>query len=234
MSKTLTILGSGRSGTSYLIKTLNANGVPVGNCTSGTMENLDVRRINDGYLAQYHQAVKNSGLPYGILPNEEIKVTDDTYLTQAKLIVESHKNRYKENDFWAFKDPRTTLLHDLWLPHTDMVIAVFRHPEEVVESYTKLLSVYYDDLDECRRNMLAYWKRYNQSLLWASEHYTNIPFYILEFNESLNDNLNQIFGTQLKQIQNLKTNKNSGNLFDNDTKNLYITLKEKSKLWKQT
>lgn len=230
MTETLAILGSGRSGTSYLIKTLNANGVPVGNCTGGTMENLAVRRINDGYLAQYHQAVKNSGLPYGILPDEEIKVTDENYLQQAKLIVDSHKNQYSNNQFWAFKDPRTTVLHDLWLPHVDMVIAIFRHPEEVVESYTKLLSTYYADLGECRSNMLAYWKRYNQSLIWAHEHYTDIPFYILEFDELMNDNLNTIFGAQLRQVKNLKSNKNSGDLFDNHTENLYNALKEKSKL----
>ena len=65
-----------RSGTSFLIKILHANGVYVGNCTGGTLENLDARSINDPYLSSHFKAIKNSSMPYGELQNTEIEVLE--------------------------------------------------------------------------------------------------------------------------------------------------------------
>ena len=42
MNKSILILGSGRSGPSFLSNLLHANGVNAGECTGGTMENLKV------------------------------------------------------------------------------------------------------------------------------------------------------------------------------------------------
>ena len=53
MNKSIVILGSGRSGTSFLANLLHSNGVYSGDCTNGTRENLGVRKINEDYLEKY-------------------------------------------------------------------------------------------------------------------------------------------------------------------------------------
>ena len=192
MKQGIGILGCGRSGTSFLIKILHANGVEVGNCTGGTLENLNVRAVNDAYLAHYYNATVRSAMPYGELPQGEIIVTDQTIHSHAKDVIEDLKSTNTE--YYAFKDPRTTILHDIWLKHVDIVIGVFRNPHEVSESYMKLLGTYYDDSTkhEGYNIMLNYWLRFNQSLLHVFEN-TNKPKFMLEFDETINQQIITLF-----------------------------------------
>jgi hypothetical protein len=74
---------------------------------------------------------------------------------------------------WTFKDPRTTVLHDLWLEHFPRAIGVFRRADLVVDSY--LAQGWISGLSR-RRIALSYWRRFNQSLLhvldrWQGETY---------------------------------------------------------------
>ena len=205
-AKSIVIIGSGRSGTSFLSNLLHSNGVHAGNCTPGTLENTEVRKINDSYLEKYYNGITRSKIPYGILPDDEIVVNDE-YQKRSLEFVKSMNNKVDDiisaswwnkdvNHYWLFKDPRTTLLHDMWIKHCDVVIGVFRNPAEVVESYMKLLSVYYTDdtKDEGYATMLNYWKRFNQSVLYVFEN-CDKEKYLIDFN-----------GDVKKQIENMCRN----------------------------
>jgi|TARA_R110000824_G_scaffold191322_2_gene372970 hypothetical protein len=202
--KGITILGSGRSGTSFLANCLSDNRIFAGECTGGTKENLAVRRLNDSYLEQHHQANTRSKLPYGILPTGEIQV-DPTYKEQAIRWIDTMNHAVMESaggsswwnpgpKYWFFKDPRTTLLHDMWVDHCDIIIGVFRNPVEVVNSYMKLLDVYYpgESKEEGFFNMLEYWKRFNQSLIYTFDHYDKSKW-MIDFNGDVNGQLTNLF-----------------------------------------
>ena len=82
---------------------------------------------------------------------------------------------------WAFKDPRTTILHSIWSNHFDVIIGMFRAPQEVVASY-----VGQGWVKGLRKGHIAlnYWKRFNQSLLHIYEYYKgNKPIYVLDYND---------------------------------------------------
>jgi hypothetical protein len=192
MKQGIGIVGCGRSGTSFLIKILHANGVEVGNCTGGTLENLNVRAINDAYLADHYNAIVRSGTPYGNLPQEEIIVPDTAIHSHAEDVIEDLKSR--SNNYFAFKDPRTTILHDIWIKHVDIVIGVFRNPHEVSESYMKLLSPYYNESEKENGYsvMLDYWLRFNQSLLHVFKN-TDKPKFMLEFDDTINEQIANLF-----------------------------------------
>ena len=237
MNKSILILGSGRSGTSFLSNLLHANGVKAGECTGGTMENLKVRQINESYLSKYFQGQTRSKTPYGILPDEEIKV-DEEFQEYSKHFVSemngSSPSQWWDNStsWWMMKDPRTTLLHDMWVKHFDVLIGVFRNPVEVVESYMKLLGVYYTDsnVDEGYATMLNYWKRFNQSLIYTFEN-TNKPKYLLDFNGDVNGQVKNLFdklnikGGTFTYDEN-KKNQNSDNMYDDgDVETIYDELK---------
>ena len=137
MNNSIIILGSGRSGTSFLSNLLHSNGVYAGSCTSGTMESVRVREINEAYLAKHFQGQTRSKTPYGILPDEEIKVEKE-FQEYAKTYIEEMDatgGQWWDNsmNWWMMKDPRSTLLHDMWVKHFDVLIGVFRNPEEEEE-----------------------------------------------------------------------------------------------------
>lgn len=200
--KGIGIFGCGRSGTSFLIKILHANGVYVGNCTGGTLENLDARSINDPYLSSHFKAIKNSSMPYGELPNTEIEVLD--YAQEKTSQFANKMNSECSGKYWGFKDPRTTILHDMWVKHADYIVGVFRNPYEVAESYMKLLGVYFDNSskEQGYEIMLNYWLRFNQSLLYIFKN-TDKPKFMLEFNNNMNEQVNNLFkGLELPKHNN--------------------------------
>ena len=212
MNKSILILGSGRSGTSFLSNLLHANGVKSGECTSGTMENLKVRQINESYLSKYFQGQTRSKTPYGILPDEEIKV-DTEFQEYSKNFVSDmngSSSQWWDNStsWWMMKDPRTTLLHDMWVKHFDVVIGVFRHPVEVTNSYVELLGVYYpDNKEEAYDVMLNYWKRFNQSLLHVFET-SDKEKYLLDFNDDVEKQTKNLFSNLEIDLTNFTYDKN--------------------------
>ena len=212
MNKSILILGSGRSGTSFLSNLLHANGVKAGECTGGTMENLKVRQINESYLSKYFQGQTRSKTPYGILPDEEIKV-DEEFQEYSKNFVSDmngSSSQWWDNStsWWMMKDPRTTLLHDMWVKHFDVVIGVFRHPVEVTNSYVELLGVYYpDNKEEAYDVMLNYWKRFNQSLLHVFET-SDKEKYLLDFNDDVEKQTKNLFSNLEIDLTNFTYDKN--------------------------
>ena len=231
-AKSIVIIGSGRSGTSFLSNLLHSNGIYVGNCTPGTLENTEVRKINDSYLEKYYNGITRSKTPYGILPDDEIVVNDE-YQKKSLEFVNSMNDKVDNivgaswwnegvSSYWSFKDPRTTVLHDMWVKHCDIVVGVFRNPIEVVESYMKLLGVYYTDenMDEGYATMLNYWKRFNQSMLYVFKN-TDKPKYLLDFNDGVEKQIKKMFGNLGINVTNYnydenKKNQNSDNMYDDD------------------
>ena len=229
--KGIAITGCGRSGTSFLIKALHANGVSVGRCTGGTLENLEVRAINDSYLANNFKAIKNSQKPYGVLPDDEISVNAEAQQNSKQVI-----NNLKSisPNYWAFKDPRTTVLHDMWVKHCDIIIGVFRNPVEVVQSYMKLLDIYYlDNKEEGYVNMLNYWKRFNKSLLHVFKN-SDKPKYMIDFNGDVENQIDILFNElNIEKIHfdydKNKKEQNSDSIYeDSDVINIYEELKKLS------
>jgi len=212
MNKSILILGSGRSGTSFLSNLLHANGVKAGECTGGTMENLKVRQINESYLSKYFQGQTRSKTPYGILPDEEIKV-DEEFQEYSKHFVSEMNGSSSQwwddsTSWWMMKDPRTTLLHDMWVKHFDVLIGVFRNPVEVTNSYVELLGVYYpDNKEEAYDVMLNYWKRFNQSLLHVFET-SDKEKYLLDFNDDVEKQTKNLFSNLEIDLTNFTYDKN--------------------------
>lgn len=239
MNKSIVILGSGRSGTSFLSNLLFKNGVLAGQCTSGTLENLKVREINEACLTKFYGATTRSKLPYGVLPNSEIKVESEFQEKAKNFVDEMNSNTDGQwwddsNSFWMMKDPRTTLLHDMWVKHFDVVIGVFRNPTEVVESYMKLLDVYYTgDKNVGYDNMLNYWKRFNTSLLYSLDNYDKEK-YLIDFNGDVEKQIKEMCRNLGINLVNYNYNENqkhhhSSEIKDKEAKLIYERLKKYGK-----
>jgi hypothetical protein len=99
---------------------------------------------------------------------------------------------------WGFKDPRTTILHDLWLKHMDVLVGVFRRPDHVVESYMR--QGWVKGLRP-RRTTLRYWERFNRSLLYLLDAPGDHERYLVEASQDLLpqlDAVNEKLGVRLE------------------------------------
>lgn len=186
MSKSIAIIGMGRSGTTFLADALKKNGVFFGN-VSELNENNNFRAINDTILAQECKAVIGK-IPYGeISLLESLKIPTEWY-NKANNLAKEYYNTCDKLGFkyWCFKDPRTTLLFDIWKENVDICIAVFRNPNEVVNSY-----IYHDFITiENRKEILQnYWKIYNKNLLEITK---NKKTYFFNFNGNINSQIEKI------------------------------------------
>jgi hypothetical protein len=176
----IAVLGMGRSGTTIVTDLLGASGVYLDE-VNWAFEHEEARAINDPYLERHFGAVAGS-LPYGRLPDEEIRVTEPEVRSAARGFVEEMDRRAGERSHWAFKDPRTTILHDMWLEHVDVVVACVRRPDHVVESYMKQGWI---TGWRPRRTALRYWTRFNESLLCVLEGNGSFGRYVLETSSDL-------------------------------------------------
>lgn len=123
--KTYVVIGAPRSGTSFLAKALIDAGVEMHPSTQ-FFEDLAFRELNI-------RIIKDAGGAPERPPSQEALTragaahADDI----ATLI------RSRQSDFWGWKDPRTSLMLDSYLPHLEddvYLIAVFRKPKRVAAS----------------------------------------------------------------------------------------------------
>lgn len=173
----------GRSGTSFLGQFLAASGVFFDENEAGSkLEHPDARAINDAICTDRFGA--RDGLPYGTLPNEEIQVGEPWPARVAGFAEAMDRKAEAANAAqWAVKDPRMTILHSLWLPEFDAVVAIVRDPFQVVGSYLKKGWI---DGARKRGTTLRYWTRFNRSLLAAAaQNPPGRPFYVLDFNADM-------------------------------------------------
>ena len=177
----IAILGMGRSGTTVLAELLGDAGVYLDD-VNWAYEHEGARAVNDAYLAEKYGA--RPGLPYGRLPREEILVCDPAWRRKAAEFVDGMDER-AGGLVWAFKDPRTTVLHDLWLEYFGAVVAVYRRADLVVESY---MSQGWIKGVRPRRTALSYWERFNTSLVHVLDTW-NGPSFLLEMSSDFLEQL---------------------------------------------
>ena len=187
--KRIVILGMGRSGTSFLTGCLAKCGVYVDE-VSDKFEHTRSRAINDTILQELYGA--RHGLPYGKLPAEEIKLPE-IWHEKVREFVDFMEARAQDAGammYWTFKDPRTTVLNSLWISHFDIIVGIFRSPEQVVESFLARKWI-----TGWRRRQVAldYWTRFNKSLLevwkfWHSEK----PFLVMDYNADIPSQLKSL------------------------------------------
>lgn len=187
--KRIVILGMGRSGTSFLTGCLAKCGVYVDE-VSDKFEHTQSKLINDTILREHYGA--RHGLPYGKLPAGEIELPQAWHDKAREFVdyMEAQAHAAGASKYWTFKDPRTTVLNRLWIAHFDIIVAIFRAPEQVVESFLarKWITGW-----QRKRTALEYWIRFNLSLLevWKQWH-PEKPFFLMDYNADIT--------TQLKRL----------------------------------
>ena len=187
--KRIVILGMGRSGTSFVTGCLAKCGVYVDE-VSDKFEHTQSRVINDTILRELYGA--RHGLPYGKLPRRDIQLPE-VWHNKAQEFIDYMERRAQEAGafkYWTFKDPRTTILHSLWISHFDVIVGIFRSPEQVVESFLvrKWITGW-----RRKRIALEYWIRFNLSLLDVWKHWhVQKPFLVMDYNADIPDQLKKL------------------------------------------
>jgi hypothetical protein len=125
--KTYLVLGAPHSATSFVAKSLHDQGVDM--CV--TRRDLYQSR---SLMARNDKILKEAGGSWRNPPSEEriMEVTD----SYARNFVKRHKGK-----MWGFKDPRLSLTVKKFLPYLEgdvYMIACFRKPDKIVESYKDL------------------------------------------------------------------------------------------------
>lgn len=139
---TYVVLGAPHSGTSFLAKALHDQGVDMGTEPSGHYENQDLVGLNSELL---------EGDWANPPSREEILKKDKTKILE---FIQEYRDV-----MWGFKDPRTSLTAELFLPFLDgdtYIIAIFRKPHKVVRSLARDY-----DLDDARGLV----DHYNENIL---------------------------------------------------------------------
>ncbi len=126
-TKTYIVLGAPHSATSFMAKCLQKCGINMGKRMHPDLyQDKDFVGINQKILG------KTSGYWHTPPSDEEIKKIDVS--DSIKKVIKKKKSK-----FWGFKDPRTVLTIDHYLPHLEdndtYLICIFRKPKRVLKSY---------------------------------------------------------------------------------------------------
>jgi hypothetical protein len=187
LMKTFIVLGMHRSATSLAAKGLYYNIFMGDNFLSkdesqpyGYYEDTDFVHLNDEILEKAggswsnppsHEAILAQALPFedkikDLISKKEIKA--EKYAQQRKLI----------EPCWGWKDPRTTLTIELYMPHVKSphILACFRNPKDIAISLCKR-NCKWDELSEESQSALIELqmpliKCYNERLVnFIQKHY---------------------------------------------------------------
>jgi hypothetical protein len=182
-SRAIAVIGMGRSGTSYITEFLGACGVFLDDVNWAHEHELG-RLVNDTFLEREFGARR--GRPYGNLPPDPIE-PDESWSKLATQFVAYMSLRAADESAsnWAFKDPRTTVLHRMWLQHFDAVVAIYRRPDDVAASY---MGQGWIRGVRRKNRALSYWKRFNQSVLAIHDACEGVrPFYLVDYDGDLDE-----------------------------------------------
>lgn len=179
--KIVIILGSGRSGTSLLTKALGAWGMSLSqNMVPGSYANPE-GHFEDSAVVEIHKQLFSNlnAHPYMPLPENWI---DSLEAKQAKNLLTQILNQRLEhaatNNFWGFKDPRTSAFIPLWLSilNSEKVVPIFfltvRDPKTTVSSFVKQYR------DSSSLAELAWLTRTTDAL-----HYTSADCFIVHYED---------------------------------------------------
>ena len=171
----LLIVGMGRSGTSFLTQFLGECGVHLGEVTK-KFEHKVSYDIDYPILEREYGVRK--GYPYGELPDEEIRAAPEWHERVQQYVARMDEDAVHVGArYWAYKDPRATVLLSLWKQHFDAYIGVFREAGQVAQSYVARGWV------DNERTSLGYWIRFNKSILRLWEQNGGAkPMHMLDYN----------------------------------------------------
>ena len=159
-ARVLTVLGMHRSGTSSLVGSLEAAGLPLGDVqTREARTNQKGHREPNELIALHEDVLITSGGAWH-LPPAQVRWTD----TQRKRRDQFIASR-EGLPLWGWKEPRTLLVLDGWfevLPDLELV-ATFRHPVVVARSLKRRHGSESIDM------WLDLWLDYNRPLLGLVE-----------------------------------------------------------------
>ncbi len=177
--RTYIVLGMHRSATSFIAKALKDQGVDVGerlpgpskDNPEGFFENQDFQELNDKILLE-------AGGNWGDVPSEEdiSKVNLDE---EVEALV-----RKSQDDMWGWKDPRTALTLEHYLPFLDddvYLVSVFRKPERVAESLHRIHGY---DKESCLKLATLY----NDRMIKQIQNFVKVPHKIPTRNVRVNGN----------------------------------------------
>ncbi|MBI5463210.1 MAG: sulfotransferase family protein [Gammaproteobacteria bacterium] len=143
MSDPVVVLGMHRSGTSFLVRTLNLAGLwlggedklhtvegraKIGN-PKGNYENVEGIAINDAILT------RSGGTWYN--PPKQLVATPDDTRRIVELCTALRSGQPEGYLRWGWKDPRTVLTLDIWLQTLKsniFIVGSYRHPSAVAQS----------------------------------------------------------------------------------------------------
>lgn len=169
MSRTIIVLGMGRSGTSCLAGCLAGSGVDFGKTSPGAPQNpkgfYEMPRI----VVLHDKVLKSNRGSWERPPPAPVTWTR-RQLRERDRIIDS----FKSAPLWGFKDMRILLTLDTWLerlPNAEL-IGIVRRPSLVWESFQRL------DTPLTEREFYALYARYNDLLGY---HWKDRQFPILEF-----------------------------------------------------
>lgn len=160
--RSLCILGMHRSGTSCLTGIVQSLGVELGEVFTqnphnqkGNREHSRIMALNNSVL-EYHQGAWDQ-------PVDAWHWTPE-HVWERDAIVASLQQTAPR--YWGFKDPRTLLTFDFWLPvlSSGAWIGTFRHPCRVALSLQKRNGFAIE-------RSFALWLAYNRRLLQKSQRY---------------------------------------------------------------
>ena len=101
-NKTYIVMGTGRSGTSFIVDCLMNNGVDMGRRSGGAfhhnLENIEFRKLNTDILKSAGGDAFHPPTIKAVLEQKK------KYRKRARELIKKYKA-----DLWGFKDPRTTL-----------------------------------------------------------------------------------------------------------------------------
>ncbi len=151
--KTYVILGMLHSATSLISKALKDQGINMGKDLNKNLENQAFVSLNESIL-------KNLGGTWSNPPSEE-NILGAEVGNQVKSAIGKNKEK-----FWGFKDPRTSLTIQHYLPYLGgdvYLICCFRKPDRIIKSFGGKYGVNKKLID-----------RYNRSIIKAIKEFCEL------------------------------------------------------------
>jgi hypothetical protein len=158
--RVVTVLGMHRSGTSSLVGSLEAAGLPLGEVRREGGDSNEKGHREPGEVIRLHDDVLMNSRGAWHLPPAEVTWSKEQRERRDAFITE-----HAELPLWGWKEPRTLLVIDGWLealPNLELV-GTFRHPLVVARSLKRRHG------NDSPAMWLEVWLAYNEILLRLAE-----------------------------------------------------------------
>ena len=173
--KTVVVLGMHRSGTSMTAGILTILGINMGDKLIGPSWSNPLGHFEDKEFVELNDKILDEagGSWYDPPPRKEILKLKSEFSQRIKSLL-----LQRELMLWGWKDPRTSLTIELYLPYlkNPYFVVCYREPKEIAQSLWRRDKTKIKDNLELIK---IYYQRVNQFL----KKYSNLPRIIVSFNE---------------------------------------------------